>query len=195
MAPSSPSFSGCLLFSEWFAAMARTWALPDRDWVLLADAYVPAAFFSGLLQWVMACLAPLAFYAFLTRLDGPRDGAGSRFALWGALLLPLLPSISSFYSHWDVNYLLLISGAWFFALRGQDRLQAVEQRGVGRWLDWLWAGLLLGLLTWLSFGNAVICGHGGAASALAAVGDLAAHAGAWTGRRLVALWRVRPSWP
>lgn len=29
---------------------------------------------------------------------------------------------------------------------------------LGRWLDWVWAGSLLALLTWLSFGNAVICG-------------------------------------
>jgi hypothetical protein len=66
--------------------------------------------------------------------------------------------VTSFFSHWDVNYLLLASAAWYFGLRGQDRLREADAPRRGRWLDWVWAGLLLGLLTWLSFGNAVICG-------------------------------------
>ena len=116
-----------------------------------------SAFFSGGVQWLLACLAPISFYAFLRRLDHKSAGNYSDYALWGAMLLPLLPSVSSFYSHWDVNYLLLASAAWFFGLRGQDRLHDQNSRGLISWLDWLWAGLLLGLLTWLSFGNAVLC--------------------------------------
>ena len=142
-------------FNSWFAPIARSWAAPEQDWVQLPDPYVSSAFFSGLVQWLMACLAPLAFYAFLRRLS--RHDPGRWFALWGAMLLPLLPSVSSFYSHWDVNYLLLGAGAWFFALRAQDRLHDPAARGVWAWLDWLWAGLLLSLLTWLSFGNAIYC--------------------------------------
>ena len=145
-------------FSTWFATVARGWAPPTQDWVLLRDPYVPAAFFSGLARWLAACFAPLTFYAFLRRLDRNEDEGRATLALWGALLLPLLPAVTSFFSHWDVNYLLLASGAWFFALRGQDRLHDPAAPRWGRWLDWLWAGLLLALLTWLSFGNAVICG-------------------------------------
>lgn|GEM_PF-2601632 len=145
-------------FSQWFAAIARSRAPADRTWVELKDAYVTSAFFSGAAQWLLACLAPLSFYAFLRRLDSRATGAVSTFAVWGAMLLPLLPAVSSFYSHWDVNYLLLASAAWFFALRGQDRLHQTGVRGIRRWLDWGWSGLLLSLLTWLSFGNAVLCG-------------------------------------
>jgi len=145
-------------FSAWFAAMARGWAPPTQDWVLLRDPYVPAAFFSGLVRWVAAWFAPLAFYAFLRRLDRSEDGGRATLALWGALLVPLLPAVTSFFSHWDVNYLLLASAAWYFGLRGQDRLREADAPRLGRWLDWVLAGLLLGLLTWLSFGNAVICG-------------------------------------
>lgn len=145
-------------FSGWFAAQARSWAPPTQDWVLLRDQYVPAAFFSGLTRWIAACFAPLAFYGFLHRQDRGEDDGRATLALWGALLLPLLPAVTSFFSHWDVNYLLLASAAWYFALRGQDRLHAPDAPRMGRWLDWLWAGLLLSLLTWLSFGNAVICG-------------------------------------
>ena len=126
--------------------------------MLLRDQYVPAAFFSGLVRWVAAWFAPLAFFGFLHRLDRDEDGGRATLALWGALLVPLLPAATAFFSHWDVNYLLLASGAWYFGLRGQDRLHADDAPRAGRWLDWVWAGLLLGLLTWLSFGNAVICG-------------------------------------
>ena len=145
-------------FSAWFAALARGWAPPTQDWILLRDPYVPAAFFSGLVRWLAACFAPLTFYAFLRRLDRSEDGGRATLALWGALLVPLLPAVTSFYSHWDVNYLLLASAAWFFGLRGQDRLHEADAPQLGRWFDWVWAGLLLALLTWLSFGNAVICG-------------------------------------
>jgi hypothetical protein len=145
-------------FTQWFAPIARSWAPEGRDWIQLNDAYVTSAFFSGVGQWLTACLAPIGFYAFLRRLDRPPVAGVSSYALWGAMLLPLLASISSFYSHWDVNYLLVASAAWFFGLRGQDRLHDPAARGLGPWLDWLWAGLLLGLLTWLSFGNAVLVG-------------------------------------
>lgn len=147
-------------FSAWFAPIARSWATPDRDWVQLQDPYVTSAFFSGLVQWLLMWPAPIAFYALLRRLEGKsEDAAGSRYgryALWGAMLLPLLPSLSSFYSHWDVNYLLISFTAWFLAVRAQDRLHGEAAGRVWRWLDWLLAGLLLSLLTWLSFGNAVI---------------------------------------
>ena len=143
-------------FSAWFAPIARGWETQGRDWVLLRDPYIPAAFFSGWVQVLSACFAPVAFYFLLRRLEA-REGHArgpSAFALWGALLIPLLPPVGSFYTHWDLNYLLLTAGGWFFALRAQDRTQAGE-RGPGPWLDWLWAGLLLCLLTWLSFGNAI----------------------------------------
>ncbi len=147
-------------FSDWFAPIARSWAPPDRDYVQLQNPYITSAFFSGVTQWLLAAPAPLAFYALLRRLQGQAAAYGN-FALWGTMLLPLLGSVSSFYSHWDVNYLLIAALAWFFAVRGQDRLHG-EAPGRwtgrwGRWLDWLWAGLLLSLLTWLSFGNAVLC--------------------------------------
>lgn len=147
-------------FSDWFAPLARTWAPADRDYVQLQNPYITAAFFSGVTQWLLAAPAPLAFYALLRRL-GSKAGAYANFALWGTLLLPLLGSVSSFYSHWDVNYLLIAALAWFFAVRGQDRLHGdAPGRWSGRWgkwLDWVWSGLLLSLLTWLSFGNAVLC--------------------------------------
>lgn len=144
--------------NAWFAPIARSWALEGRDWVLLQDRYVSAAFFSGWTQLILGMFAPIAFYALLTRLD-VRRARLSTFALAGALALPLLPSVNSFYTHWDVNYLLLTSAAWFFALRAQDGL--FDSPGVGswrRWLDWLWAGLILFLLTWFSFGNTVFLG-------------------------------------
>lgn len=147
-------------FSDWFAPIARTWAPADRDWVQLQNPYITSAFFSGAAQWLLMAPVPAAFYLMLRRLQGPAAAYG-RFALWGTMLLPLLGSVSSFYSHWDVNYLLIAALAWFFALRGQDRLHG-EAPGRwtgrwGRWLDWVWSGLLLSLLTWLSFGNAVLC--------------------------------------
>jgi hypothetical protein len=141
-------------FSAWFAPVAREWALEGRDWVQLQDAYIPAAFFSGWVQILSAALAPIVVYALMGRLDGGRK-APSEYALAGAMLLPLLPSVGSFYTHWDTNYLLLTSAAWFFALRAQDRIFEVNAPRFARWLDWLWSGLLLSLLTWLSFGNAV----------------------------------------
>lgn len=143
-------------FSDWFAPLARSWAPADRDYVQLQNPYITTAFFSGVTQWLLAAPAPLAFYALLSRLQGKASSYGN-FALWGTMLLPLLGSVSSFYSHWDVNYLLIAALAWFFALAGQDRLHGEPAGRMARWLDWLWAGLLLSLLTWLSFGNAVLC--------------------------------------
>lgn len=145
-------------FNAWFAPIARSWALEGRDWVLLQDRYVSAAFFTGWLQLLLGMGAPVAFYGLLSRLDGRRRMA-SRFALAGALALPLLPSLGSFYTHWDVTYLLPMMAAWYFALRAQDALfDPPGRRRWSRWLDWLWAGLLLFLLTWMSFGNIVMLG-------------------------------------
>lgn len=149
-------FERLVSFSDWFAPIARTWAPADRDWVKLQNPYIASAFFSGVTQWLLMAPVPLAFYAVLRRLQGKVSSYGD-FALWGAMLLPLIGSVSSFYSHWDVNYLLLFALAWFFALRGQDRLHGEPSGRIVRWLDWLWSGLLLSLLTWLSFGNAVMC--------------------------------------
>lgn len=152
-------FERLATFSDWFAPIARSWAPPDRDYVQLQNPYITSAFFSGLVQWLLMAPAPLAFYALLRRLAGSAaDHARyGNFVLWGAMLLPLLGSVSTFYSHWDVNYLLIAALAWFFAVRGQDRLHGEAAGSVRRWLDWVWAGLLLSLLTWLSFGNAVLC--------------------------------------
>lgn len=145
-------------FNAWFAPIARSWALEGRDWVLLQDAYIPAAFVSGWLQLMIGMWAPVAFYLLLKRLEGNKGS--SEFALAGALMLPVLPAVNSFYTHWDVNYLLLTSAAWCMALRAQDNFftpASGNQRWAG-WLDWAWAGLLLWLLTWLSFGNTVFLG-------------------------------------
>lgn len=142
-------------FNAWFAPIARGWALEGRDWVLLQDAYVSAAFVSGWLQLIVGMWAPLAFYLLLKRLQGVKGP--SEFALAGALMLPVLPAVNSFYTHWDVNYLLFTAAAWFFALRAQDSLFEAEG-GWTHWLDWAWAGLLLWLLTWFSFGNSVFLG-------------------------------------
>lgn len=142
-------------FNAWFAPIARGWALADRDWVQLQDAYISAAFFSGWLQLFIGMWAPIAFYLLLKRLQGNKGS--SEFALAGALMLPVLPAVNSFYTHWDVNYLLVTSAAWLLALRAQENLFAPGQRWT-RWLDWVWAGLLLWLLTWFSFGNSVFLG-------------------------------------
>lgn len=147
-------FRGLPEFSAWFAPIARSWALEGRDWVLLQDAYVAAAFFSGWVQILSAAFAPIGFYLLGRRLDG-KGREPSEFALAAAMLVPLLPAVGSFYTHWDTNYLLITSLAWFFALRAQDRIFEEGATRSGRRLDWLWAGLLLSLLTWLSFGNAV----------------------------------------
>lgn len=157
-------------FSAWFAPIARTWALPGRDWPLLADHLIASAFTTAWVQIILTALAPLPLYALLGQLRLRR-----RTALWCALLFPLLPSVTIFSLQWDTLYPTLGFAAWYLALRGQDRLQATGLAsgqgivrsndgrlrkvagsiGMGRWLDWLWAGLLLSLLTWLSFGNLV----------------------------------------
>lgn len=139
--------------SAWFAATARTWAIPGRDWPQLMDHLVTSAFFTSLVQIVWVSLAPISLYALVRRLDRGDDPGGSETALWAALLLPLLAPLTLFVGQWDPNYLPIAFAAWFLAVRGQDRLHA-GRRTLPMWLDWLGAGLLLSLLTWLSFGNA-----------------------------------------
>lgn len=141
--------------SEWFAPIARTWATAGRDWPLLMDHLVTSAFVTTLVQMAWVSLAPVTLYVLVRRLDRGDDPGGSETALWAALLLPLITPLTLFVGQWDPNYLPLAFAAWFFAVRGQDRLHA-GRRDLRVWIDWLGAGLLLSLLTWLSFGNAFI---------------------------------------
>lgn len=143
----------------WFAPIARTWANAGRDWVQLSDALITSAFVTTGIQTLLIGATPPALYAFLGQLRSPQDALGierSRTtALWAALLVPLLPALTLFYLQWDTLYPALGFAAWFFALRGQNRLSRIDVEGWGQWLDWLWAGLLLSTLTWMSFGTLV----------------------------------------
>jgi len=119
------------------------------------DHLVTSAFVTSLVQILWVSLAPISLYALVRRLDLGDQPGGSETALWAALLLPLLAPLTLFVGQWDPNYLPIAFAAWFLAVRGQDRLHA-GRRSLSTWLDWLGAGLLLNLLTWLSFGNAFI---------------------------------------
>ncbi len=141
--------------SGWFAPLARTWATPGREWPLLMDHLVTSAFVTTLVQMAWVSLAPVSLYALVRRLDRGDEPGGSETALWAALLLPLITPLTLLVGQWDPNYLPLAFAAWFLAVRAQDRVHA-GRRMLAVWADWLGAGLLLSLLTWLSFGNAFI---------------------------------------
>ncbi|MEZ4831295.1 MAG: hypothetical protein R2873_04695 [Caldilineaceae bacterium] len=137
----------------WFAPIARGWANPGQDWVQLSDALITSAFVTTVLQTLAIGATPAAVYAFLRQLCAPDEERSRTLALWGALLTPLIPALTLFYLQWDQLFPAIGFAAWFFALRGQNRLWQVDAEGWGQWLDWLWAGLLLSLLTWISFGT------------------------------------------
>ncbi|MBX2998721.1 MAG: hypothetical protein KF893_09455 [Caldilineaceae bacterium] len=139
----------------WFAPIARGWAIPGQDWPQLADHLITSAFVTTVIQTALIGLTPPALYAFLRQLRSPDDERSRTIALWAALLTPLIPALTLFFLQWDTLFPALGFAAWFFALRGQNRLAQVESEGWGQWLDWLWAGLILSLLTWLSFGTLV----------------------------------------
>lgn len=145
-----PSVSG------WLGPIVRGWAIPGRDWPQLGEALLSSAFVTSWLQIGLTSLAPLTVYLALGQFRGGVWGGGvwgggadarRGWALFVALLLPLIPPLTLFVLQWDTVYPALGFLAWFLALRGQNR-------GDG-WWDWLGAGLLLSLLTWLSFGNLV----------------------------------------
>jgi hypothetical protein len=139
----------------WFAPIARGWSISGQDWPQLADHLITSAFVTTLIQTALIGLTPPALYAFLRQLRSPDDNRSRTIALWAALLVPLIPALTIFFLQWDTLFPALGFAAWFFALRGQNRLAQVEREGAGQWLDWLWAGLILSLLTWLSFGTMV----------------------------------------
>jgi hypothetical protein len=141
--------------SGWFAPIARGWALPGQDWPQLVDHLVTSAFVATVIQTLLIGITPVALYAFLRQLRAPDDARSRTIALWSALLLPLIPSLTLFFLQWDTIFPALGFAAWFFALRGQNRLAQIDYEGWQQWLDWLWAGLILSLLTWLSFGTMV----------------------------------------
>jgi hypothetical protein len=137
----------------WFAPLARGWANPGQDWIQLADPLITSAFVTTTIQTLLIGATPPAIYAFLGQMRAPAEGRST--ALWAALLVPLLPALTLFFLQWDTLFPALGFAAWFFALRGQNRLAQVDIRGWGQWLDWLWAGFFLSTLTWLSFGTLV----------------------------------------
>ncbi len=140
--------------SHWVASVARTWALPGRDWPQLPDHLITSAFVTAWLQVILTSLTPLGMFFFVNELS---RGKYREWALWSALVTPFIPSLSLFLSQWDAVYPLLGLMAWFLALRGQNRLWYAENR----WSGWCWlfsAGLVLGLLTWLSYGLLVMVG-------------------------------------
>ncbi len=139
----------------WFAPMARSWALPGRDWPHLPDALVTSAFVTSLIQTGLTALTPLGAYFFVGGLRLPTEAIRRDLALGFALMVPLIPPLTLFYLQWDTLYPGLGLLAWGLALRGQNRLWDLHYRGWGQWLDWLWAGLWLSLLSWLSYGNLV----------------------------------------
>ncbi len=141
--------------SSWFAPIARTWATAGRDWPLLMDHLVTSSFVTTLVQIAWVSLSPISLYVLVRRLDRGDAPGGSETALWAALLMPLLTPITLMMGQWDPNYLPIAFAAWFFAARGQDHLHA-WRRDLRVWMDWLGAGLLFSLLTWLSFGNSFI---------------------------------------
>ncbi len=138
--------------SQWFAAMARTWALPGRDWPQLPDHLIASAFVTAWLQVVWTALTPLSMFLFVNELS---RGKYREWALWSALAVPFIPALSLFLSQWDAVYPCLGLLAWFLALRGMNNLWRDETRAQG----WVWlfiAGVVLGLMTWLSYGLLVM---------------------------------------
>jgi hypothetical protein len=153
-------------FSAWFAHILRLWAIPGRDWVQLPDHLVASAFMTSWVQVILTALAPLSLYALLCQLDGgcwttrhsdDDDGVvgASQVALWAALALPLIPPLTLFFLQWDANYPTLGFAAWYFAVRGQNRASSNPRLAIRGLVDSFIGGLLLSLLTWLSFGTAV----------------------------------------
>lgn len=141
--------------TAWFAPLARGWANPGQDWVQLSDALITSAFVTTVIQTLIIGATPASVYLFMRQLRAPDEERSRTIALWAALLVPLIPALTLFYLQWDTLFPALGFAAWFFALRGQNRLWQIDAEGWGQWLDWLWAGLLLSLLTWISFGTLV----------------------------------------
>ncbi len=139
--------------SIWFAGPAHTWALDIREWPLLMDHLITTAFATAWVQLIFVSLAPISLYAFLTQLSFKEDN--DEWALWSTIALPLIAPLTLFVLQWDTNYPAIGFAACFFAVRGQNRIRNATFHRKGQWFDWLWAGLLLSLLTWLSFGMAV----------------------------------------
>jgi hypothetical protein len=138
-------------FSAWLAPIARTWALPHRDWPLLPDHLIASAFATGWLQVGLTALTPLGMFGFVRELGRGRARDG---ALWSAMAVPLIPALGLFLSQWDAVYPLLGLLAWALALRAGRR--AGEGRRAWGW--WLLAGLVLGFMSWLSYGLLVMAG-------------------------------------
>jgi hypothetical protein len=154
-------------FSAWFAPVARSWALPGRDWPQLADFLVVSAFATSWVQVILTALAPLSLFGLLRALgsttapaSGPRRIWGaetepSDFVLWCILALPLISSLSLFFLQWDSVYLTLGLAAWWLAIRAQNRTWQGARLSPGAAVTWFLAGLVLSVLFWLSFGNVV----------------------------------------
>ena len=140
-------------FSAWLGPLARTWALPGRDWPQLPDHLIASAFVTAWVQAGLTALTPLAMFAWARTLAG---GRAQGWALVSALAVPLIPALGLFLSQWDMVYPLLGLTAWTLALTGQNR--AWEQPRARAWALWLLAGLTLSLMTWLSYGLLVMVG-------------------------------------
>lgn len=128
-------------FSAWLAPIARGWALPGRDWPQLPDHLIASAWVTAWVQMALVSLTPLALYDFLRQNLLPNSTIP---ALHAALAYPLIPAAALFLSQWDAVYPLLGLLAWSTALRG-----LASSRG---WAWWLLSGLILSLMTWLSYG-------------------------------------------
>ena len=140
-------------FSGWLAPLARGWALPGRDWPQLPDHLIASAWMSAWGQVALTALTPLGMFAFVRRLAGGQQRA---WPLWSALATPLVPALGLFLSQWDMVYPLLGLIAWTLALAAQDRMGT--RLNVRAGALWLLAGLVLSLMTWLSYGLLVMVG-------------------------------------
>lgn len=154
-AASQVIFTGLGDFSSWFANIARTWAAPGQDWPQLSDPLIASAFFTAWVQVGLTSLLPVSVLLFVRQMRFPTQERRDEIALWSSLMAPLIPPLSLFLLQWDTVFPALGMLAWFFALRGQNRLSDLNASGWGQWTDWLWAGLLLSALTWMSFGTMV----------------------------------------
>jgi len=72
-----------------------------------------------------------------------RRTAGKQVALWAAALYPLVPSFNLWFARWDAFYALLAATTWLLFYVG-----LVETR----WAPLAASGLLLSVVSWLSFG-------------------------------------------
>ena len=142
------------VFSDWFAPIARTWAIPGRDWPQLSNNLIASAFVSAWLQISLVSLTPIAVYAWAQQIS---QGNYPKWSLWSAAALPLIPAMSLFVSQWDTVYPLLGLVAWLLAMQGQNLTFDAQKRHRG-WLILIIAGLVLCLMSWLSYGLIVVIG-------------------------------------